>query len=70
MREYRGIIFNFYGALESIPPAYVAWRYDNPVPARFLTPVDCSKIPAQSLPSFTGVGTRGGGRRNLIRGGR
>jgi hypothetical protein len=26
MREYRGGIFNFYGAQESIPPAYVAWR--------------------------------------------
>ncbi len=30
----------------SIPPAYVACRYDNPIPTWFLTPHDCSKIPA------------------------
>ena len=32
---------------ESIPPAYVAWRvagrYDNPIPTRFLAPIDCFK---------------------------
>jgi hypothetical protein len=41
-------IFKFLGAHESIPPAYysLAGRYDNPVPARFLSPIDCSKIPA------------------------
>jgi hypothetical protein len=33
---------------EWIPPAYVASRagYDNPIPTRFLAPVDCLKIPA------------------------
>jgi hypothetical protein len=25
-----------------------AGRYDNPIPSRFLAPIDCSKIPAQS----------------------
>jgi hypothetical protein len=38
---------------ESIPPSYVpsslAGWYDNPTPSRFLAPIDCSKIPAQSL---------------------
>ncbi len=29
---------------ELIPSAYVA-RYDNPTPTRFLTPIDCFKIP-------------------------
>jgi hypothetical protein len=24
-------------------------RYDNPIPSRFLAPIDCSKIPAQGL---------------------
>ncbi len=23
-------------------------RYDNPIPTRFLVPIDCSKIPAQA----------------------
>ncbi len=36
---------------ESIPQAYVSWRagYDNPIPARFLAPMDCLKIPAQNI---------------------
>jgi hypothetical protein len=25
----------------------LAGRYDNPIPTRFLAPIDCSKIPAQ-----------------------
>ncbi len=32
---------------ESIPPAYEASRYDNPILIRFLAPIDYSKIPAQ-----------------------
>ncbi len=35
---------------EWIPPAYLrslAGRYDNPIPFRFLAPIDCLKIPAQ-----------------------
>ncbi len=36
------VILNFMEP--SIPPAYaLADRYDNPNPARFLAPVDCSK---------------------------
>ena len=27
--------------------ASLAGRYDNPVPTRFLAPIDCLKIPAQ-----------------------
>ncbi len=27
----------------------VAGRYDNPIPTRFLVPIDCSKISAQIL---------------------
>jgi hypothetical protein len=32
-----------------IPPAYVAWRAGTTslIPTRFLTSIDCSKIPAQ-----------------------
>jgi hypothetical protein len=26
----------------------LAGRYDNPIPTRFLAPIDCSKIPAQT----------------------
>jgi hypothetical protein len=26
----------------------LAGRYDNPIPTRFLAPLDCSKIPAQN----------------------
>jgi hypothetical protein len=35
--------------MESIPPAYVAWRVGirYPIPTLFLTPIDCLKIPAQ-----------------------
>ncbi len=36
---------------ESIPLAYVAWRAatTTPIPTRFLSPIDCLKIPAQDL---------------------
>ncbi len=30
--------------------ANLAGRYDNPLPSRFLAPIDCLKIPAQSSP--------------------
>jgi hypothetical protein len=31
---------------EFIPPAYaLAGLYNNPIPARFLAPLDCSKAP-------------------------
>ncbi len=32
----------------------LAGRYDNPIPTRFLAPIDCLKIPAQRL---WGLGT-------------
>ncbi len=31
---------------ESIQPDCVAWQFDNPIPTRFLAPIDCLKIPA------------------------
>ncbi len=34
---------------ELIPPAYaLACLYNNPIPARFLDPLDCSNVPAPS----------------------
>jgi hypothetical protein len=45
---------NVYGAQESIPRnefrhlCSLAGRYDNPIPTRFLAPIDCLKIPALS----------------------
>ncbi len=39
---------------ESISPAYLAaGRYDNPVPTRFLAPIDRLKIPAQNSASLS-----------------
>ncbi len=35
------VFLNVYVAQESIPG-----RYDNPIPTRFLAPIDCLKIPA------------------------
>ncbi len=32
---------------EWTPPAYVAWRAGT-IPARFLAPIDCLKIPTQA----------------------
>ncbi len=39
-------------------PAYVDWRavrYDNPLPTRFLAPIDCLKIPAQVSRSLINI---------------
>jgi hypothetical protein len=48
---------------ESIPQAYVVCSlvdlYDNPIPTRFLAPIDCSKIPARARDHFC---WGGGGR--------
>ncbi len=44
---------NFHETQESIlrdqfrQPCSLAGRYDNPIPTRFLAPIDCLKIPAQ-----------------------
>jgi hypothetical protein len=36
---------------EPIPRLWsLVGRYDNPIPTRFLTPIDCLKIPAQDVP--------------------
>ncbi len=51
------VLLNCYGAPELIPrnefrqPCSLAGRYDNPIPLRFLAPIDCLKIPA--LPPCT-----------------
>ncbi len=48
------VFLNVYGAQKSIPrnsfrhPCSLAGRYDNPIPTRFLAPMDCLKIPAQA----------------------
>ncbi len=42
----------------------LAGRYDNPIPPRFLAPIDCLKIPAQLIcsyrPASWGAGSRAG----------
>jgi hypothetical protein len=43
---------------DSFSTAYSAWRTgttDNPIPNRFLAPIDCLKIPAQNLGVGGGV---------------
>ncbi len=46
------VFLNVHGAQESIPRmnsaslCSLAVRYDNPIPTRFLAPIDCLKIPA------------------------
>jgi hypothetical protein len=53
-RPARAEIFNFYGAQESIPTnqfrqAVLPGGPDyNPIPTRFLAPINCLKIPAQA----------------------
>jgi hypothetical protein len=47
------VFLNVYGAQESIPrnefrQPIVPGRYNNPIPPRFLAPIDCLKIPAQN----------------------
>ena len=52
MEEAEPVFLNVNGAQESIPRNYsaslcsLANRYDNPIPTRFLAPIDCLKIPA------------------------
>jgi hypothetical protein len=52
--EVRARISNVFGAQESIPRnesaslCSLAGRYDNPIPTRFLDPIDCLKISAES----------------------
>jgi hypothetical protein len=44
----------FLGSFKGLQIRALVGQYDNPIPARFLAPMDCSKIPAltSSLPSF------------------
>jgi hypothetical protein len=37
------------GLLKSLKIPTLAGRYDNAIPTRFLTPIDCLKIPAQLI---------------------
>ncbi len=37
---------NLFQGFDSASLCSLAGRYDNPIPARFLAPIDCSKIPA------------------------
>jgi hypothetical protein len=43
------VFLNLHGAQESIPrnECSLAGRYDNPIPPKFLAPIDFLKIPAQ-----------------------
>jgi hypothetical protein len=34
--------------MNSVSLCSLAGRYDNPIPTRFLAPIDCLKIPAQT----------------------
>jgi hypothetical protein len=49
------VFLNLEGAQESIPRidsaslCSPAGQYDNPIPTRFIAPIDCSKIPAQDF---------------------
>jgi hypothetical protein len=40
------------GLLKNFKIPSLAGRYDNPVPTRFLVPIDCYKIPAKKLRSL------------------
>jgi hypothetical protein len=65
------VFLNVYGAPESIPrnefrqPCSLAGRYDNPLPPRFLAPIDSLKIPAlEARGGFGGEGCGEGGGRS------
>ncbi len=42
-----GSLESILGLLKSLKIRALAGRYDNPIPTRFLAPIDCLKIPAQ-----------------------
>ncbi len=47
--KYRARIFKrLWGQEIDSKECSLAGRYDNPIPPRFLAPIDCIKIPAQS----------------------
>ncbi len=37
------------GLLKNLKIQALVGQYDNPIPTRFLAPIDCLKIPAQRL---------------------
>jgi len=39
-------VWNRFQGMNSASLCSLAGRYDNPIPARFLAPIDCFKIPA------------------------
>jgi hypothetical protein len=43
---------NPFQGIDSASLCSLAGRYDNPIPTRFLVPIDCSKIPPQILVPF------------------
>ncbi len=49
---------NRFQGINSASQCSLAGRYDNPIPTRFLAPIDCLKIPAQGTGSHC-VGARG-----------
>jgi hypothetical protein len=50
---------NRFQGMNSATLCSLAGRYDNPIPSRFLAPINCSKIPAQARDHFCWGG--GGG---------
>jgi hypothetical protein len=44
-----GSLESILGLLKSLKIRALAGRYNNPIPTRFLAPIDCFKIPAQEL---------------------
>jgi len=40
---------NLLQGMNSASLCSLAGRYDNPIPTRFLAPIDCLKIPAQKV---------------------
>jgi hypothetical protein len=40
---------NIFQGIDSTYLCSLADRYDNPIPTRFIAPIDCPKIPAQVL---------------------
>jgi hypothetical protein len=49
MNRFRQAENRFLGALKGFPNTGSGVSVDNPIPTRFLAPLDCSKIPAQHI---------------------
>ncbi len=46
---------NWFQGIDSYSLCSLAVRYDNPIPTRFLTPIDCSKIPEHEFLNVWGA---------------